>query len=826
MQVDYQQAKLHLELLTGEADPLVSFQVIYDPKEGPRRPDLAATFDARLSECHEYFDAIQSHHCGIYVTVNRTDGNGREEHNIIGYRAVFADFDGTVEPDWPLPPHFTTRRDETHGHAYWLLGAEIDSTTFRSLQRRIAMCCGTDKQVTDPCRVLRLCGTGHYKDPANPKVYSVHTVNTLTGKYVPEHFVAHFNIGASGEAELARWLESREGLSTGAGYTNEQRYINQFRRWCEVQAGVAVEGNEGSLTLIRTASWAHDHGIDVATATPILWELYNPRCLPPWGEHEKRDFDRVVERAYKYAMSAPGCRTTSALFQALGPVPEPVGGWEANRAQRPVEQEQVRTVTPDQAMGTVAGNNRMSRLAARDSLSCANNKTEHYTLAKIFDGMLFNGCEVYRWGKVFYTFNGKHWEQTPDELIKAKITAFYDTFFPSSKFVNGVFDMFSNLVTIVEQENNSWFNQPDRDSSGTITFTNGLVDVVGNNIDLLDHTSQYFSLNMVDYAFDELATCPRWLAFLNELWDGDQELINQLQEYMGYCLTQDVSRQKFALFIGKSRGGKGVIVDVITRMIGEARVAAPSLDTLGDNVSKNTMSRSQLTLIPDAHNVPFQRRDSVLSILKAITGCDRLTYDVKYKDSRSHVFLTHIILTTNNMPEFIDASGALVNRMLAFPFWKSWVGRENVNLRDELFTELPGIVTWAIAGLKRLTANNRFTESAASLREKDDMREDMFRLHPFIAEYCTVDGDKGSFTSNDELYFAYACWAAGETNTKAISKNAFVNELRSSPLPVTAERRLVQHVRKRGFAGIRITKQLPASNVTKFPAVDNRSEVG
>lgn len=153
---------------------------------------------------------------------------------------------------------------------------------------------------------------------------------------------------------------------------------------------------------------------------------------------------------------------------------------------------------------------------------------------------------------------------------------------------------------------------------------------------------------------------------------------------MGYCLVADISLQKFAVFYGVSRGGKGTISDVLSNMVGQSNIAAPALPNLATNSALEEMSTKSLTLIPDAHSVASNNRDLVLSTLKAITGGDKVSFHEMYKGSRNTVFKTKVVLSTNNMPQFNDPSGALVNRMLVFPFLKSFAGREDFTLGEKL----------------------------------------------------------------------------------------------------------------------------------------------
>jgi putative DNA primase/helicase len=191
------------------------------------------------------------------------------------------------------------------------------------------------------------------------------------------------------------------------------------------------------------------------------------------------------------------------------------------------------------------------------------------------------------------------------------------------------------------------------------------------------------------------------------VFNYDLQLIDQLQEFMGYCLVSDVTLQKFAAFTGKSRAGKGTITSVIRTMVGEHNTTAPTLSNLVRDSSLHKMSTASLGLIPDAHSVSVNKREEVLGMFKAITGGDPIEYHVMYKGVQDSVFKIKMILSTNGMPEFNDPSGALVNRMLCFPFYNSVAGREDPKLGQRLMAEISGIAQWSIAGLNRLRRNDR-----------------------------------------------------------------------------------------------------------------------
>ena len=81
---------------------------------------------------------------------------------------------------------------------------------------------------------------------------------------------------------------------------------------------------------------------------------------------------------------------------------------------------------------------------------------------------------------------------------------------------------------------------------------------------LLRPTPVFFALNASDVAFDPQAAPPRrWVGFLSELFGNDQQALETLQEWFGYCLSTDTSQQKIMPMVGPPRSGKGTIAHMV-----------------------------------------------------------------------------------------------------------------------------------------------------------------------------------------------------------------------------------------------------------------------
>ena len=215
-------------------------------------------------------------------------------------------------------------------------------------------------------------------------------------------------------------------------------------------------------------------------------------------------------------------------------------------------------------------------------------------------------------------------------------------------------------------------------------------------------------MNEVGYYYDPKAKCPEFIKFLHTVWD-DPNIILKLQEWFGYSLTTDASHQKIAMFIGKSRSGKGVITTILSKLLGEHNTVSPTLESVIQNSMKHAMSKAKLILVPEAMDVHPSKRNEVLGIIKCISGNDQVSYHIMYKGEANNKVWGKIVMTTNSMPTFVDASGALANRFEIFPFTKTFAGREDKGLTNRLSPEISGILNWAIEGLRRLQKQDGFS---------------------------------------------------------------------------------------------------------------------
>ena len=105
--------------------------------------------------------------CGIFVTVNHTDGHGRKNHNIIRVNTVYIEDDIGDPLKLPIEPSMVVESSKGKFHYYFLTDT-ADKLTARAIQLHLTENYNCDKNAKDLSRVLRIPGFYHLKAKQYP----------------------------------------------------------------------------------------------------------------------------------------------------------------------------------------------------------------------------------------------------------------------------------------------------------------------------------------------------------------------------------------------------------------------------------------------------------------------------------------------------------------------------------------------------------------------------------------------------------------------------------------------------------------------------------
>lgn len=282
------------------------------------------------------------------------------------------------------------------------------------------------------------------------------------------------------------------------------------------------------------------------------------------------------------------------------------------------------------------------------------------------------------------------------------------------------------------------------------------------------------------------APAPTWSRFLLEVQREDQEMIDFLQRWFGYCITGIIKEHKFLILEGPGgRNGKGTMLETIAEVLGPLVGPIQSEMLLDQGHIRSSAAPS-----PDIMGLRGRRlvwasesdegRRFSPSRVKWLSGGDTLTgryphdkYPIQFRPSHK------LILLTNSKPQAPSDDHPFWERLILIPFGLSYVDRDpvapherkaNKDLRDQLRTEGPGILAWLVTGCleyqrQGLNTPKAALEAAAKYRKDEDI------LAPFIDEHITVN--TMARTSASELFDRFSKWYEENVSKKGISQTRF-----------------------------------------------------
>lgn len=272
-----------------------------------------------------------------------------------------------------------------------------------------------------------------------------------------------------------------------------------------------------------------------------------------------------------------------------------------------------------------------------------------------------------------------------------------------------------------------------------LACANGTLDLRSGELRPHDPDDLLTLGNAIDY--EPTAACPRWLRFLEEVFDSDTDLLAFVQRAIGYSLTGDTREHVLFVLHGAGCNGKTTFVETVKRLAGDLAVSA-SFDTFmrtrGDRGPRNDLARlHRARLVTASESGEGRRLDE--ATVKGLTGGDTVTARFLYGEHFEYRPEFKLWLVTNHRPRVDGDDDAIWRRLRLVPFEQNFEGREDRELDIKLAAELPGILTWAVEGCLAWQRDGLGTAGAVT-RATREYRQDEDVLGAFLTDRCTLNG--------------------------------------------------------------------------------------
>lgn len=367
----------------------------------------------------------------------------------------------------------------------------------------------------------------------------------------------------------------------------------------------------------------------------------------------------------------------------------------------------------------------------------SNDKNNFRDFAK---GFLKKNICVYHNGAL-YRYTGKCYRFEDEPKVSIRQWFASQNVKTTTNTVNNVYEEIK-AIAIQQRPMPFWIGSEIKHTDNYIPFDNGLLSLDswlrGEPI-LTDHTCTFVNDWVLPFKFNPTATCEKWLAFLADVFSGDPERAALLQEWFGYCLLPDTRFQKFIMFLGQPRSGKGTIASILKELVGVDNSCAFDLFRLAERFAMASLVKARLAVVGEVEIGKSTDNKKIVERLKSVVGNDPQVIERKGIDIQPSMLIkTKFTLCSNKMPLLYDDSGALEERMLLLTFDKTFAGREDYDLLDKLKTELEGITIWAMHGLQRLLEKG-WTKPEAANQEKHSFKRSSSTPLAFLQDCCVID---------------------------------------------------------------------------------------
>jgi len=288
-----------------------------------------------------------------------------------------------------------------------------------------------------------------------------------------------------------------------------------------------------------------------------------------------------------------------------------------------------------------------------------------------------------------------------------------------------------------------------------VNCDNGIVDLKTGG--LLPHNPDRMLTKMAAVIHNQSAECPKWLAFVNTIFQGNQELIRYVQKLAGYTLTGLVTDRLLIILHGPGRNGKTTFMNVISQILGDyagsinlKALSIQKYSGIPNDIAKIAFCR----LVTASEGAEGQKLN--VSLIKELTGRQKGRARFLFGEWFDFDPIQKYWIDTNYKPVIKETDIGTWDRIKLIPFSYTFPEEKIVENYDKvLLEEKEGIFNWLLEGCLLWQKEGLKAPDIVKAATRE-YRLEMDVIGQFIEECCTT-GENEEVGGLD-LYNEYASW--------------------------------------------------------------------
>lgn len=267
------------------------------------------------------------------------------------------------------------------------------------------------------------------------------------------------------------------------------------------------------------------------------------------------------------------------------------------------------------------------------------------------------------------------------------------------------------------------------------------------------------SLNVAEVGDAKKAV--RWLSFLDQVFQGDAELISWMHRWMGYALTGSTAEQIMLFCYGMGANGKSVLGELLRWIVGDYSRAIP-VETLCESRRQAGGPSPDLADLAGARlAMSSETEDGAAlaeSLIKSLTAGDAISARPLYGKPFTFQPQFKLLMLGNHRPVVRGTDHGIWRRIRLVPFNRTFTAEErDPHLLDKLKAEAPHILAWMIEGALEWQRRGLADTPKVVAAETDSYRSEQDVIGEFLAE--VTERDPASEVCTSDVYAAFRDWA-------------------------------------------------------------------
>lgn len=279
--------------------------------------------------------------------------------------------------------------------------------------------------------------------------------------------------------------------------------------------------------------------------------------------------------------------------------------------------------------------------------------------------------------------------------------------------------------------------------------------------ELVPFSTKFLTTHSSKIEYDPDAGCSLFLETLENIVDGDQEMVTLIQQIFGYSISNSMAANVAFWLFGTGRNGKSLLMSILAEIAGSENVSHLPLKDFNEKFALEICLNKRLNICDENKQV----KDFDTAIFKSITSNDKVHITRKHISAVDAQLDIKLLMLFNKLPEISECTPALTERLIILPFNKTfYLDEADPFLKQKLIGELQGILNWSIQGYQQLRDNGfKFPKCEVCEQAKIDyFKENVPVLKFFLDRYEPAMPSENRSINRTHLYTTYNNWACME----------------------------------------------------------------